>query len=397
MTRSQYRRHLKAMMTKLRKWWRGRQDHAERKGVVIFIHGGNTSPRKALNSSVKLYRKILEDGYYPIFICWDSNLRRAYTEQLLRIRSGLYGRRTYIDSSYFLLADIVGSAMRWIPTCDFLIQTLKRSSRWTKCATEVDPGRFQGPTITQGTWKPGLSWRRGAQIAVGAGIQAMVVLPWIGIYVPRAWENLLRRTRAMFRAPSEFDAALAHGHPMPDESKYSPCEGAMARFLDELAETTLADNIPVTLIAHSMGAMIANDVLEYKTGLPYESLVYMAPACSVRDFAQAVGPVLRGRKTNAYVLTLHPKVEAGGEWHGWIAGSVLEWLEGTLTPPNAYMDRALGKWDNALRTCHVYDQNIRQQIHIKSFSYDGRARKKPFEHDHFHHADVRFWDPAFWV
>jgi pimeloyl-ACP methyl ester carboxylesterase len=225
-----------------------------------------------------------------------------------------------------------------------------------------------------------------------------LVLFVVGAGVPRAWENLLRSTRAMFRASREFDPGLKPVRRMPDGSTYRPCEGAMALFLDALAKTVeVCQGMKVTLIAHSMGSMIANEALEYKSNLPYESLVYPAPACSVREFERAVGPIIRTR-AEAYILTLHPKVEAGQrDWKGWIGGgSVLEWLEGILVPPHTYLDRPLGKWGNALRTAHVYDPEAREKIHIKSFSYYGKNPMKPCRHVDFNDPDVEFWREDFW-
>jgi pimeloyl-ACP methyl ester carboxylesterase len=231
--------------------------------------------------------------------------------------------------------------------------------------------------------------------------QLLLALPFTGLWVPRAWDNLLRRTRAMYRAPREFDPKLADpDYVMPDGTAHKDPDGAMALFLDELGRTVEETGMRVTVIAHSMGAMVANEALRHAATLPYESLVYMAPACGIRDFSRAVQPVLQhgAGNTEAFVLTLHPRVEAGQrDVKGFVGpGSVLEWLEGILSPPHTYLDRMLGRWDNLLRSLQIVEDPLRELIHIKGFEYDGKNRVKPYKHVHFNDEDVPFWTRRFW-
>jgi pimeloyl-ACP methyl ester carboxylesterase len=205
----------------------------------------------------------------------------------------------------------------------------------------------------------------------------------------------------MFRTPREFDPNIkTEGYQRPDGATYSPREGAMAVFLRELGQTLRRHpDVRVDVFAHSMGAMVANETLRTAPELPWRDLVYMAPACSVREFKNVVSPLIRLRnpEVHAHILTLHPKVEATqSDFKGFSpVGSVLEWLEGFLTPPNSYLDRFLGKWDNLLRALHIFDDEVRPFIHLKSFPYDPKHRAKPYRHVHFNDGDTGFWKEEF--
>ena len=67
----------------------------------------------------------------------------------------------------------------------------------------------------------------------------------------------------------------------------------------------------VNLIAHSMGAIIANEVIQRFQEIQIDNLVYMGAACSIRSFENIVIPYLEIHSdTKFYNLCLHPKLEA---------------------------------------------------------------------------------------
>jgi pimeloyl-ACP methyl ester carboxylesterase len=376
---------------------------------MLIIHGGNEAPSKTVAPSIRMTPEILKDGYYPIFIHWNSWILGAYIEQLFCIRSGWYRRYAHVTGPFCLVGDIVTSLASIVPSTVAQLSLAVKRRRSYVYPTTVDLERF-------GKKRPNIEVNLGAYQGKQPMIRRMIMIgklpmqvllssPLVNVVVPRAWQNLLRRTKAMFRTPREFDPKMVtDGYRMPDGSAYSPREGAMALFLSELEKTIDGHpelDIKVNIVAHSMGAMIANETIATAPNLPYQTLVYMAPACSVREFADTVSPMILRRAPNvqAHVLTLHPQVEAIQTDFKGLApvGSVLEWLEGFLTPPNSYLDRFLGKWDNLLRSLHIFDDGVRPYIHIKGFPYDAKNRRKPYRHVHFNDEDVCFWKESFWT
>jgi len=317
----------------------------------------------------------------------------------------------------YLVADLLMVVARLIPAWFAQVRLAWRRTRFYEYPSTADLGRFAvaGPNlnVVAGDLKQNRSlwWKILFVPRVVLGL--VVFFPFhllaasaITALGPRTWQNLLRRVGAMFRAPREFDRNVAEaGYQLPDGVDYSAPEGAMAIFLNELTKLVHRSRtddkaIKVSLMAHSMGSMITNRAIqEVGADLDFDSIVYMAPACSVREFVEAVVPALeRNTDSHAYVLTLHPKVEAGEVNVLGLAprGSVLEWIEGFVDPPCTHMDRMLGKWDNLLRSTHVLNRDVRTRIHVKSFPYDDAKPVKPYKHVHFNDPQTKFWQPKSW-
>ena len=122
--------------------------------------------------------------------------------------------------------------------------------------------------------------------------------------------------------------------------------------LDDLMAADPSNHYAITLIGHSMGTIVANEMVLTHPNLCYSNIVYMGAACNVSDFANAVIPCLE-RDTNAhfYNLTLHPIAEAREAQWNYLdltpRGSLLEWIDNFLSNPRTVPERTLGKWDNS--------------------------------------------------
>jgi pimeloyl-ACP methyl ester carboxylesterase len=156
----------------------------------------------------------------------------------------------------------------------------------------------------------------------------------------------------------------------------------------------------VTLIGHSMGTIVLNEMLSSYPELRVTNIVYMAAACSVRDFLHSVIPYMhRNSSVRFFNLTLHPKADAREKNLAGFApgGSLLEYLDNYLTAPRTELERTLGKWDNALRTYYIIPERLRDRVFIKGFADDDRAKAKPRKHGEFNDVDVSFWKEGFWT
>jgi len=377
------------------------------KSVVIIVHGGLEDPRHSVKDSARVV-EAMHGECYPIFVIWDSWLS-APPEHLLLIRSGHYAATGPLTWLFVLLGYFLAGLGLLPQTVFSQIRSLYVGTRLspdpgTRIANAVR-GAPAGVRVAPATYHPrGLkSWwtpLRGLGWLLQFPLRALAAV-FIDTLAPPTWQNLRRRARAMFRAPQEFEAIVAGRWAVPPGSTYASAQGAMAVFAEHLVRAIgKNEEIKVTLIAHSLGAMIANEFIQYAgDGLAYDSIVYMAPACSVRAFSDAVVPALdRNRGAQAYVLALHPKVEANEKTlHGFLPrGSVLEWLERFLDPPPAHLDRVLGKFDNVMRALHIFPPGVRDRIHVKAFSFDATDLRKPYKHTHFNDPDLRFWEKSFW-
>ncbi len=197
------------------------------------------------------------------------------------------------------------------------------------------------------------------------------------------------------------------------------------------AESGPLGDFDVVLVGHSMGAIAINrllaelEVLQLPQAtaiategepdspstsngwrLPITDIVYMAPACSIREASEAVQPFVAHRNQHPrplvggatdecrlHVLALHPIAEAG-ESNFDIAiprGSLLEWIDTFYTTPDSSLDRTLGKWMNLAPVMHMFEP-IHDHFHVKVFGVDGDSI--PGSHGDFNQGP--FWRPDFW-
>ena len=81
--------------------------------ILVFGHGGMVSQEGALRNAEALAPFMLEDGYQPLFLLWNSEFRLAYPDSLCCVRKGQ--RDTFGDTFSIparLLSDLGGSLFR---------------------------------------------------------------------------------------------------------------------------------------------------------------------------------------------------------------------------------------------------------------------------------------------
>jgi len=229
--------------------------------------------------------------------------------------------------------------------------------------------------------------------------------PIQGIGTP-AWDNMVRRTRSAFRAAPAFvnrryeldrpvtaaecarltafgaqqavEAQRRSARPegQTEEEAEEWRRGAFERFFARLDcelradDGALGQRVSIDLFGHSMGAIVANEMLSKYPEMPYRRVVYMGAASSIRDFL--AGPTeafQRNPKLWFADLTLHPLAEARELNFGGLppAGSLLEWVDEMFEGPRAIDDVTLGKWRNLRRVMHLFPTDLRRRTLIRVF------------------------------
>ena len=163
----------------------------------------------------------------------------------------------------------------------------------------------------------------------------------------------------------------------------------------------------ITLIGHSMGAMVTNELLREFPQLPYENIVFMAAANSIRDFKAMTEPVLRRPPCpdlRFYNLTLHQEWDAREiELEGAAPiGSLLEWIDDIFETPVTPTDRTLGKWENIVYAENEFDSGAAGRMFFHRF---GLAAPDPVMHGQFAQLSnshttcqsIPYWRPQFWA
>ncbi|HTY87279.1 MAG TPA: hypothetical protein VMB80_07430 [Candidatus Acidoferrum sp.] len=387
--------------------------------ILIFVHGGLNSYNQSLQRVNDLTPKIAGAHYYPLFVNWDSGLKSSYFEHLFLVRQGevepFWGPITF---PLYFVADVGRAATRapvvWYYqlTSDFTttmryespIRFGQSRSNWLARATSNSwPGLRLSIGSDDRTWGSKCGYFSSYIVTFPC---KLATGPFIDAFGKSAWDNMSRRTQTMFRSPAEFERpAISNEVWAARERVGQPADGAVARLmksLDDLAAADPSNHYAITLIGHSMGTIVANEMLRTHPHLCYSNIVYMGAACSVSDFASAVIPCLE-RETNAhfYNLTLHPIAEAREAQWNYLdltpRGSLLEWIDNFLANPRTVPERTLGKWDNDVSTTALIPTNVASRIRIKAFAVGPRSEfpDNPMVHGDF--SEEPFWKRDFWT
>ena len=396
--------------------------------LLVRVHGGRTSLDDALTASLWARDSILRDtltNFYPLFINWESTDLSSYGEHLFYIRQGQRYSRWYqgpLLAPVYLLSDFGGGIARlpiaagyqvwqfWSPGSDAHVRQKERALRVemqrkaSLARAAIGQQRLGEITVDTGRYLPG----RGERIADIVKNAALLPFKLVTLYAiesagPEDYANMHRRTRTMFRDPSEFSV-------YPGRPNYVRPTGAVSVFLDALdslirVDTANGKRYSITLIAHSMGAIVASEMVRSFPSLPFRNIVFMAAASTAREFEAGVLPYLKAHpETQFYDLTLHRLAEVNQQELGGLVprGSLLSWIDGYLAAPETDMDRTIGRYDNVILATHIFPDSVRGQIHIKEFGYKDPVynygkQLKPFRHGQFLDSEIPFWRCEFWV
>jgi pimeloyl-ACP methyl ester carboxylesterase len=209
------------------------------------------------------------------------------------------------------------------------------------------------------------------------------------------WKNMLRRTRTMFYPAGNFITTSDH---RDDQGGLYP--GAAALFFASLDRFLQKHpSYCLDLVAHSMGALVTDEAIREYPDLRIRNLVYMGAACSISDFQASAGIYLRYHATNFYNLCLHPRAELDESNVGGIPvrGSLLAWIDEFFQSPDAFEDRTLGTFENAVIGYQLLPASDR--IHLKAFGLEPHDcppgySSGPRKHGEF--PEFEFWNPEFW-
>jgi hypothetical protein len=410
--------------------------------IIIYIHGGLNHIDGAIAKCAALTDMFNDQDNdeqrkprYFIGICWNSNLMPTYGQHLFGVREGLHQERKAIATSpAMLIADVGGAAAR--------LPMNLASFLWQDAYT-VNPRGFTRRKLADRRYK---QIRRSAKntklerLTVGdASDERSLALRvgldfgrWVTTYPVKApstllldlfgvqpWKNMLRRTRTMFERESEFIPMLEYedaehlnkylGYPpenaVPflDKLNYTGRKGAMWHFGDYLANGRAAwapgERSTITIIGHSMGAIVACELLQRFHALPVDNVVFEAAACSVANFKTNVIPFLEEQnlrtqiatlegkdpvnvvKTHIYNVCLHDDAENAEKNPGELdlsqRGSLLTWVDTLYQSPESENDRTLGRWVNAILATDDFPSDVLDRITIKEFGRDRVRERHP--------------------
>ena len=435
--------------------------------VLLFFHGGLVSTDAAIEAakeSLGAMRSDMErERFYPIFVNWDTGIPSSWYDHLFRVRHGKENMLKAVSTAPFtLFSDFATALMRYPITGWEQFNETFREIFYPPTPREVPEGWGETVHLDDADVETSTSEKLSA-VAVGfvPGLSRIVTTLFLdGIGRP-SYSNMQRRARLLFLRDNDFERGihLPTGvvsrlmetlRPIKN-SRTSAEQREREREIRELqarlrdirqthnghgsggtgaatveancaqcaSKEELIVNIRrlsdayrvsarfrVTIVAHSMGSIVANELVRRNSDFFFDDIVFLGAACTIRDFARTTLTYVRDRPyTRFFNLCLHPLDELNDKYVFATLpfGSLLQWIDVYLTDQKSALDRTLGKWENVVAALPVTDfltRDVRERIFVKGF---GRSDEDPRDHDDFNkpydkkgNPRFQYWRPGFW-
>lgn len=361
--------------------------------LLVFVHGG----LHTTGGSCDMYRQLIApmkaDGYYPIFIVWNSDLYSSYWEHLVTVRQGeehkFYGKLT----APFLLPIDLASALIRTP----VVWTNQIYNDWQTTEYEASPQNLVHTFVEHSLreenpdgFRLGEDYRTRIERGVYFGFYVLTfpiklaTSPIVDGFGGKAWASMLRRTDTMYHPPTSEDifktiSTVDGDHTIAPENK-DPAKkqafqewymqeanpGAMWIFSRRLRDWSKHLDCDIELYGHSMGTIVLNRLLQEVPDIKVSRIGYLAAACSSQDWENSVLRYMlseQGQKTEFYSVSLHRMREQSERNPGDYLdltprGSLLTWIDDFLTDPNTISKRTFGSWENALRVVPEFANKV---------------------------------------
>lgn len=395
----------------------------KQKRLLINIHGGLNGPgesrSRATRNSYIIGQSQYNDhpdevSYYPLFINWRSDFANSYRHQIKDMRQGeeIGKAEGFFSAPLFFVSDITQAIARvpatWYKFTRRLFKT-KILKDVVECEKETNK---EGETVVCEEYDRNFADKapRVIRFVPSMPFQYVWVLP-TDSFGKTAWINMLRRTQLVMRHSREFDKDYMEQLRAQEESRGAASTefnglSHMAHFfrtlshrIDRHNKANPKDNITITLVGHSMGAIVINEILRSFPDLPYQEIVYLAAACSIKDFGQSVVPLLLNPNhpnLKFYNVSLDPHAEAREYTVGGLGptGSLLEWIDSYYTDPPTLLDRTMGKWQNIAVAKRIFPEEARKKMTFKVFAF--HKKEQPIQHGQMDDLERCYWRPQYW-
>ena len=377
-----------------------------RKKIMLFVFGGMNSVDETVEDSQRLAEAVWKDSdYYPVFINWESTLFECYLDHLFMIRRGVKSYTFGPALSPFYLTVDVGRAMTRLPI-NMVYQSYNTFSS-DEDFPELDKETIQHlrnlkirTYLGENHYPQDYSWLA-RSVYIGALPVRAVTTPIIDTFGKSAWDIMKRRAKTAFIRAHPLEIGVVRELLLA----MSPPDGAVALLMEKMRTLYGEDpQLEFTLIGHSMGPFILNEIVTRYPTLPYRNIVYLASACSVNDTVLALKPYLKANPQSMfYNLCIHPQRDTQDMMiYGVLPrGSVLEWIDLYFADPVSAEDLTVGQWDNAVfQLPHLMD-SVEPQVVIKGFGLRDPVTNNirldmPEQHTDFSNPVLKFWSPEFW-
>lgn len=387
---------------------------------------------------------------------WPTGLVQTYTDVVLRTRDADQVKPgdplNWPTMPLQVVSDLLGGVASYPKTLETTIRYQQAGFEDELVTTSGRPWRAQpGQMVIENGWETrNVAYGEAVDKKVSLRPERQALWPLRPLTLTldgvgsALWDNMVRRSRMTVHNAEEFAAPDPERVASARREASGGCEmglkgdgarlnrcfpagaGAFSRFFhwyaacaDPSSVAPTSDSCPltdlksedrallkqgrITLIGHSMGALVINEIVAAYPRLPYSEIVFMAGADSVRSTSRSVTPLIERNKgcTRFYNLMLHPWNDANEASARGAAprGSLLEYIDQYLGRPRTVDDRTVGKWTNVAATKHLFGRSAQQwmlfQIHDRGGSEHKNDEQDMLSHGSFKHegfANESFWN-----
>ncbi len=421
----------------------------ETRQIVVYVHGGLNTRAGSLKQAISRTRKIKCEGIYPIFVQWRSSASSTLYDSYTRIRDGEIRTPWSAITAPLYFVNSVVSSLGNAPVAWTKEISNAASSVALPGLIDFDVGEYR--PLRKASLRDDLGSVQGdlnvkilnpdAKADIGKAIlwwSTALIKPFTTPFVytigKSAWDQMQRRVDtqiirqdAFLDGKSTFEATSSlmgpnvvswEGLPAdcaaaPDPERPSQAGATLkflCRFQSWMFEQAEKDQYQVTLVGHSMGAMIVNRALEYLPDFPVNNLVYMGSADTLASFLSRTVGFVRHKKqvhditVNVYNLHLHPESEDRESTAFGIgpSGSLLVWIDGMFEQPDYILHRTAGRWTNMWQMIELLkniseEDGTSDQFHFKIFDACPKRREECTSPQRHGDLDERtFWRESYW-
>lgn len=327
--------------------------------LLVHIHGGLVSQDESLEFIEEMVKPdgLLKDtDYYPVFINWDASLLSSLYDDIFEVRRGVRDRLMgYLTSPFVALSRILSGIARLPVSIVYQYDTEKMQfENW------------------EGEKRSAVELIGNGIITVASMPVTIVSLPFISGFGEGAWRMLRRRTDQMFAYQIP-----PHKHNLIDQLHES---GALRQFFKAVEHMAQGDrgDVKITLVGHSMGAIVVNKILQAFPNINFDRIIYLAAAASIEDFLNTIPPYLETHtNTRFYSFSLSNKDE-GGEFNLFLPrGSLLVWIDNMFEPAISPTGKRVGffRYRDVIRISPEDEKCCPRMTFIKFTGLLGQPRK----------------------
>lgn len=342
--------------------------------IMVFVHGGLNTYRAGLdrvNALVRLeddpaaggarWGHLLDTKYYPVFVNWNSSLWSSLWDDLFIVRRGERDPLFATATSPFVLLSRMAEAGVSIPR-----------TVWGFVARENRP---DGSDADEAPPDRGATW------VLFAPIRGLTV-PLLDAFGTGAWE-IMKRRAAFVTARGLPREAIEDLGPRMRAIQYER-EGAGRTLVETLVrrlcvqrdgkasrlfwtEDIAAQKSPapreckdgqirreveLTLVGHSMGALVVHRLLLGFSEVPFRRVVFLGAAASIDNLETGVLPYLDRHPATEFhsvSLSMNDERQEQGPGDLWERGSLLVWIDNLFERVYAPTQLRAGRCVNLFR------------------------------------------------